>query len=1216
MRALAGALAGAVVVMALVIAGLAWRADRQSVERARTSVLAGISTQADGLGRGALAFARGALGERTQFDDLRQIENAADDVGRSIDLAQVLVISAEGKVLIDRAADPVAAGDPFQRLVGGLDELIQRARQRGVATGLLAQGDAVVIVAAATSTFPRPSMTAPVVIFIRPLGQAALQRLTDDRGLDGLAFRGAAGAPLARPLGDHVSLTLTAVNGLPLATLDWRHDMPWRWLLLGLAPAALGGVLLAFRWAPAVARRFVPVDKATVPDDPQLQRLEQAISRAAFERAAKGIFRTSSEGKLIDGNLALAAICGYPSVERMVAALTDVASQLYVDPKRQDEFTQAIAAHGEVFDFVAEIRRGDGRSAWVSIDARVLKDPDGRLLCYIGTVEDISEQTEATRQLAETRGRLAEAVESIASGMAYFDSAGHLVLSNAKYREMYAHAAGLIVPGVRFDELVAADIVARGWTGKAGEAHIEERLAQFRAPSGPIEQIQSDGRWLQISERRTADGGVVSVHTDITGLKRRERELAQSSALLKATLNSIGQGLAAFDAERRLTTWNDRFFELLDLPDALRRSGQSLIEILGHQARRGDFGAGDPLDLAEAEQQRLVHAGAQNLEQATARGIVLELRVNPLREGGLVVTATDITARKWAEQALRDSEARYALAVKGANDGLWDWDLLTNRIFFSARWKSMLGYGESAIGGDPEDWFQRVHPEDIDQVRAQIAGHLAGVSESFESEHRMRHDDSSYRWVLTRGLAVRGDKNLAVRMAGSQTDITERKRAEERLVHGALHDALTGLPNRALLADRLDRAVQRARRHRESPFAVLHLDLDRFKVINDSLGYMHGDELLIGMARRLEPCLKPGDTLARLSGDEFAVLIDDMASVTEATAMAERIHKALAAPFRIAGQDVFTSASTGIVLGPSSYERADEVLRDADLAMYRAKAAGNGRAEVFDATMHAHAIQLVHLETDLRRAVERGEMLLYYQPIVSLETGRIVGFETLVRWNHPERGLITPDEFVPLAEETGLIVQLGEWVLSEACRQMWDWQSRFVRDPPLVLSVNLSVRQFNQLTLVGDVCASLARAGLDPRYLKLEITETALMENAERAAAMLAELKRNKITLCLDDFGTGYSSLSYLHKLPIDTIKIDKSFVSDMVRNKDNLEIVRTIALLAHNLGMDVIAEGVETPEQLAQLRALGCQAAQGYLFSRPLHRLGAEELLRAAPVW
>jgi len=1212
-RGIAFALLLGAAILGLALAALCWRADRVAVERMQSDIAGDVNAAGDALGRGAVSFALAALGDRAIPSDLGRLDRAFDELQRDLSVRQVLLIAADGTVLVDRPTRPQQS-DPFRRLVGSFDELIQRARQRGSAVGLLADGGTILIAAAATPAYPRSSMTAPVLLFARPLDRVLLDRIDAERGIDDLRIRGETGAGFARPLGDQATHVLSAVNGLPLATLSWRQDTLWRWMFFALLTLGVVGAAGAARLAAGLGRNREAPGPAI--DDPESTRLEQAISRAAFERATKGIFRSTADGRFIDANPALAAICGYKSVEIMMSTITNLASQLYVDAGRRQELVEALNTRGEVFDFVAEIRRPDGNTAWVSLDARALKDPDGKLMCYVGTVEDISEHTEATRQLAETRGRLAEAVESIAAGFAYFDATDRLVLSNARYREMYGHLAQAIVPGVKFEELLRRDMAVRGFQGEAAAQRIAERLAQHAQANGPLEQLQTDGRWFQISERRTGDGGVVSVHTDITDLKQRERELAHNSALLQATLNSIGQGLAAFDAEHRLMTWNDRLFELLELPDTLHDPGTKLIDILMYQAERGDFGDGVPATLAKIELQRLLQDGSPDLEQTTVDGVILELRVTPMREGGFVVTATDVTARKWSEQALRDSETRYALAAQGANDGLFDWDLRANLIFFSPRWKAMLGYADSSVGADPEEWFKRIHPEDVDQVRAQIAGHLAGVSENFESEHRMRHDDGGYRWMLTRGLAVRDESNRAVRMAGSQTDITERKRAEERLSHGALHDALTGLPNRALLFDRLDRAVQRARRHRDGHYAVLHLDLDRFKVVNDSLGYMHGDELLIAMARRLESCLKPGDTLARLGGDEFAVLIDDMGSAREANAVAERIHEALEASFQIAGQDVFTTASIGVASGPSNYERADEVLRDADLAMHRAKASGTGRSEVFNAAMHTRAVQLLNLETDLRRAVERGEMTLYFQPIVSLESGRIVGFETLIRWNHTERGLVSPDEFVPLAEETGVIVELGEWVLGEACRQMGDWQSRYVLDPPLVVSVNLSVRQFSQLTLVSDVCQSLAKTGLDPRHLKLEITETALMENSERAATMLAELKRNNIKLCLDDFGTGYSSLSYLHKLPIDTIKIDKSFVSDMVRNKDNLEIVRTITMLAHNLGMDVIAEGVETAEQLAQLRALGCQSAQGYLFSRPLGRADAEELIKSAPVW
>ncbi len=571
--------------------------------------------------------------------------------------------------------------------------------------------------------------------------------------------------------------------------------------------------------------------------------------------------------------------------------------------------------------------------------------------------------------------------------------------------------------------------------------------------------------------------------------------------------------------------------------------------------------------------------------------------------------------RKRMEEALRESEERYALAARGTNDGLWDWDLPTNQVYFSPRWKSMIGYEEHQISNSPDEWFSRVHPEDIDGLKAQIAAHLDGQTAQYENEHRMLHRDGTLRWMLCRGLVVRDAHGKASRMAGSQTDITQ----------GKVADALTGLPNRTLFVDRLARSVERAKRRKGSLFAVLFLDLDRFKVVNDSLGHMIGDQLLIAIARRLESCLRAGDTvarlgsdrlLARLGGDEFTILLDDIRDVSEATRVADRIQKELMFPFNLGGHDVFTTASIGIALSATGYERPEDLLRDADTAMYRAKALGKARCEIFDTVMHARAVARLQLETDLRRAVERQELQNHYQPIVSLQTGTIAGFEALVRWKNPRRGLILPSEFIPVAEETGLILSIGPWVLLEACCQLSRWQMQRPDSPQLTVSVNLSGKQFMQPDLVEQTAQILRKANLDPRSVKLEITESVIMENTESVTAMLMQLRALNIQLGIDDFGTGYSSLSYLHRFPIDTLKIDRSFVSRMGVERENAAIVRTIVSLAHNLGMNVIAEGVETKEQLAQLRALGCEYAQGDFFSKPLDGEAATALISAEPLW
>ncbi len=571
-----------------------------------------------------------------------------------------------------------------------------------------------------------------------------------------------------------------------------------------------------------------------------------------------------------------------------------------------------------------------------------------------------------------------------------------------------------------------------------------------------------------------------------------------------------------------------------------------------------------------------------------------------------------ISQLKLAERALLESEERYALAARGANDGLWDWNRKTDEVYFSPRWKSMLGCFENDIGNSLSEWFNRVHPQDIEQVKAAINDHLKGLTPHFENEHRMLHKDGTYRWMLSRGLAVQDVDENAYRIAGSQTDITERKRTEEKLLHDAFHDALTLLPNRVLFMNQLGHSIGRAKRCEDYLFAVLFLDLDRFKLVNDSLGHMIGDQLLIAIARRLETCVRLGDTVARLGGDEFTILLENIQDIEEAKQVADRIQKELSLPFNLSGHEVFTAVSIGIALSKIGYDRPEDLLRDADTTMYRAKALGKGRFEVFDRTMHTEALALLQLETDLRRGLDRREFQLHYQPIIALASGKISGFEALVRWQHPLRGLIPPAEFIPVAEETGLIIPIGWWILGEACRQMRLWQEQFPGTESLTISVNFSGKQFLQPNMVEQIYHVLEETGLDASKLGLEITESALMENFELATIMLKQLRSQGVKLFLDDFGTGYSSLSYLHRFPFNVLKIDRSFVSRMGLDAKNLEIVYTIVTLAHSLGMDVTAEGVETAAQLAQLSAIKCKHGQGYLFSMPMEAEAAGALIQA----
>jgi diguanylate cyclase (GGDEF)-like protein/PAS domain S-box-containing protein len=578
-----------------------------------------------------------------------------------------------------------------------------------------------------------------------------------------------------------------------------------------------------------------------------------------------------------------------------------------------------------------------------------------------------------------------------------------------------------------------------------------------------------------------------------------------------------------------------------------------------------------------------------------------------------------LLSQKTLSMALRESEDRYARAARGANDGLWDWDLEKGEIYYSPRWKEMLGYRDGEIGQRPEEWLCRVHPDDFPRLQAAVATHCRREIPQLECEQRMHCKDGTYRWMLSRGLAVWNETGDAIRIAGSLTDITAAKVA----------DQLTGLPNRLLFMDRLERRVELSKRHPAREFAILLLGVDRFKNVNDSLGHLAGDLLLKALARRLRDGLRAADTvarlqedcgIARLAGDEFAVLLEEIRQDGDAVSVAERIGAAMRAPFVLNGHEVFVTASIGIAGSANGYDRAEDLMRDADTALHCAKGAGRARFEIFDAGMRRRAVTRLQVETDLRRALERNELRLHYQPIVDLRTGAIAGFEALVRWQHPLRGLIPPMEFIPVAEETGLIVPAGHWILEQACRDAQCWlgtapgAALLPGGGALTLHLNFSPAQLAELGAIDEIERILRRSWPGSRGfgLSFEITESTMMQNSDTVSKLLARLRDLHIGLDIDDFGTGYSSLSQLQHLPVQTLKIDRAFVSRIGLDPDSLEIVRTIVALAHNLGMDVIAEGVETAQQLAQLKALDCEYAQGYYFGKPTDRKTAWSLIPA----
>ncbi len=565
-------------------------------------------------------------------------------------------------------------------------------------------------------------------------------------------------------------------------------------------------------------------------------------------------------------------------------------------------------------------------------------------------------------------------------------------------------------------------------------------------------------------------------------------------------------------------------------------------------------------------------------------------------------------------EALRESEKQYQNLYDLAPDAYITIAADGTIKYVNQFCADYMGYSKEELIG--KSAWNTVYEPDRQWVQQRVANLFRDRLLISETEMRKVRKDGSVFWVRERSKLLLDGDGTAIELNMICRDVTERKQMEEQLRQNALQDALTGLPNRVLFMDRLGLTLEHAKRNQDFLFAVLFLDLNRFKIINDSLGHLLGDQLLKAIAVRLKACLRPIDTVARLGGDEFTILIEDIEDVGDAIRVAERVQASLSLPFALNGQEVFTCASIGIALSTTAYDNPEDILRDADIAMYQAKSQDSAHYQIFNQEMYARAVALLQLETDLRNALERQEFRLQYQPIVSLQTGKIVGFEALIRWQHPESGLLNPSQFIAAAEEAGLIVRICEWVLETACSHLRQWQLQLPTATPLTISVNLSGKQFNQPLLIDQVGQILQQTGLDASSLRLEITEGAIMDGAECATQILWQLRELGVQLCIDDFGTGYSSLGRLYQFPINGLKIDRSFVSQMATAQENSLIVETIITLAHKLDLDVTAEGVETAAQLAKLRALQCEYGQGHFFSQPLECEAVEALLRENPVW
>jgi diguanylate cyclase (GGDEF)-like protein/PAS domain S-box-containing protein len=591
------------------------------------------------------------------------------------------------------------------------------------------------------------------------------------------------------------------------------------------------------------------------------------------------------------------------------------------------------------------------------------------------------------------------------------------------------------------------------------------------------------------------------------------------------------------------------------------------------------------------------------------------LRDNRNQPEHIIITGHDITERKKIEEALRIGGERYALAVQAANDGLWDWHLDTNDVYFSSRWKAILGYQDDELPSAIEEWFSRVHPEDLPRLRVDLAINLEKKTPNLACEYRMRHRSGEYRWVLTQGLLLFDAAGRPNRLTGSQTDITAHKMREDRFRQASLHDALTGLPNRSYFTEHLTQVWQKAKNNPEITFSLLFIDLDGFKQVNDRLGHQDGDQLLMTIAQRLKAGVRPDDMVARLGGDEFTILLENIHHPDAATHVAQRLQSELAQPVYLEGEEIIPRASIGIALSTSGYQQPEEMLQEADLIMYQAKRQGGAGYTLAHPPKPDSANTIGLRPAEFQRAIADQEFQLYYQPIISLSTGQISAVEAVLRWQHPEHGLIMPNEFIPLAEESGFIIPLGEWVLRTACAQAQTW---YAADHTLLrLAVNVSIRQFevnNPKALPRLIEAILAETGLAAETLELEITETVpLNQNHTFNWDILNQLKALGLQIAMDDFGVN-SPLGLLRQFPLTALKVDRSLIQEMPQNSHHTAITSAIINLAHELGLRVVVEGVETEAQLTWLQTQLCDEVQGFLFSPPVPAEVFREMLCGGP--
>lgn len=918
--------------------------------------------------------------------------------------------------------------------------------------------------------------------------------------------------------------------------------------------------------------------------------------RDLFENANDLIYIHDLEGNFISINHAAERVFGYPREEALKMNINQIITPDYLKLAQQKLSAKTSGTKQAVYE--VDCLTKEGRRITLEINSRAIFK-DGKAVAVQGIARDITERKQIEKAIHRSETELQALLAAITDVILVFDSEGrYLKIASTNHKGLFKPAGELIGKTIRdvFPKPQAdyfLDKIREALTGRK-PVRMEYSLV-----------IGAEELWFSsVISPMMADSVVVVAH-DITNRKQAEETLREQEEQYRELFENANDLIYTHDLQGNFTSLN-RAGELITgytreealkmniaevvAPDYLESARQMI-----HQKITGEMPTTYDLDIIAKQGNR----------------VSLELSTRLIYHNGIPVgvqgIARNITERKRVKEALINSERRYRLLGEGIMHQVWTaqpdgkLDYINERTleYFDLTIEQLIGEG----------WQTVVHPEDLPGCIKKWTSSLE-TGKDYEVEFRLKRYDGTYRWHQARATAGLDAEGKIISWFGTNTDIDDKKIAEAKLNYFAGHDALTNLPNRAKFMNHLERAAKRAECNSAFRFAVLYLDLDRFKLINDSLGHSIGDKLLIVIAERLESCVRPGDLVARLGGDEFTILLCNINEPSDAARVAERFLDKLSTPFKLDGYEVFTSASIGIIVSDEIPRQPDDFLRDADTAMYRAKEAGKARYEIFDREMHIRNMNLLEMENDLRRAIENDEFRVFYQPIVSLDTGEVREFEALIRWQHPQHGLVMPNEFISVAEETGLIIPIGEWILREACRQTAEWRKLISEPAQLSVSVNLSAKQLMHPNLAAQIGAILSETALNPRCLKLEVTESMVMENSEKALAVISNLKKLGISFSTDDFGTGYSSLSYLHRFPFNYIKIDRSFVSKMDSDRKSEAIVRTILLLGQNLHIEVVAEGIETRRQLEALRQLGCKTGQGYFFAKPVNAESAARIL------